>query len=462
VNEATGTSPTRTRLTRAEPAPPVRIVHVGLGNFFRAHQAWYTAHAPDAGDWGIAAFTGRSGALAEALTAQGGLYTLVTRARDCDRLEVIGSVVRAHPGTDHQAWLRYLADPHVRLVTLTVTEAGYVRGGDGGLDLDRAQVREDVEALRRDRTGPVATAPARLVAGFAARRDAAAGPIAVVPCDNLPENGEVASRVVRDLAAAVDETLAGWIDENVSYVTTMVDRITPRTAPEDAETVERETGVRDAAPVVTEPFSEWVLSGSFPGGRPRWEDAGATITDQLAPYEQRKLWLLNGAHSLLAYAGSARGHETVAEAIADPVCHGWVEQWWSEASRHLPQPESDVAAYREALVERFSNPRIRHLLAQIAADGSQKIPVRILPVLRRQRGEGRSFPGAARVIAAWVLHLRSAGAPVSDPHAERFVALASGDLPAAVRRVLAALDDELAEDDVVSAVVAAAKDLDRG
>jgi fructuronate reductase len=463
VNESTGPSPTRTRLTRTEPAPPVRIVHVGLGNFFRAHQAWYTAHAPDAGDWGIAAFTGRSGALAEALTAQDGLYTLVTRARDGDRLEVIGSVVRAYPGTDHQAWLRYVADPHVRIITLTVTEAGYVRGDGGGLDLDRAQVREDVEALRRDRTGPVATAPARLVAGFAARRDAAAGPIAVVPCDNLPENGEVASRVVRDLAAAVDETLAGWIDENVSYVTTMVDRITPRTAPEDAETVERETGVRDAAPVVTEPFSEWVVSGSFPGGRPRWEDAGATITDQLAPYEQRKLWLLNGAHSLLAYAGSARGHETVADAIADPVCRGWVEQWWSEASRHLPQPESDVAAYREALVERFSNPRIRHLLAQIAADGSQKIPVRILPALRRERGEGRRFPGAARVTAAWVLHLRGAGAPVSDPHAERFVALASGDLPAAVRGVLAAFgDDELAEDDVVGAVVAAAKDLHRG
>ena len=152
--------------------------------------------------------------------------------------------------------------------------------------------------------------------------------------------------------------------------------------------------------MLTEPFSEWVLAGEFPGGRPAWEAAGARVVDDVEPFEQRKLWLLNGSHSLLAYAGHVRGHETVAEAIADPVVRGWVEQWWDEAAAHLTLPPSDVAAYREALLERFANPRIRHLLAQIAADGSQKIPVRILPDAAgragRRRGSRRARPGWSR------------------------------------------------------------------
>jgi fructuronate reductase len=444
-------------LERVAPAPPVRIVHVGLGNFFRAHQAWYTAHAPDAADWGIAAFTGRSPQQADALSAQDGLYTLVTRAADGDAFEVVPSLVRAHAAGDHGAWLQYLADPQVAVVTLTVTEAGYRRGADGGLDVAQEQVRADIDTLRADLRARVTTAPGRLVAGLAARRAAGAGPVAVVPCDNLPDNGSVVARVVGDLATGVDDELAAWIAGNVAYVTTMVDRITPQPTAQDRETVATATGVRDRAPVVTEPFAEWVLSGSFPAGRPRWEDAGATFTEQLSAFEQRKLWMLNGSHSLLAYAGSARGHETVAEAIADPACRGWVEDWWAEASSHLTQPAEDVAAYARALLERFSNPRMRHRLDQIAADGSQKLPVRILPVLRRERAAGRGFPGAARVLAAWVLHLRGSGAAVTDAQAEAFIQRAGGELPDAVRSVLSALGgDDLAQDDVVQAVVAAA------
>ncbi|MFP5345687.1 MAG: mannitol dehydrogenase family protein [Actinomycetes bacterium] len=449
-------------LERTGPRPPVRVVHLGLGNFFRAHQAWYTANAPDAADWGIAGFTGRSPKLALDLAAQDGLYTLVTRAEDGDRFDVLSSVVRTHPADDHEAWLRYLADPEVRVVTLTVTEAGYVRGPDGGLDVDRAEVRADVDTLRKDPAALVRTTPGRLVAGLMARREAGGGPVAVVSCDNLPENGQVAGRVVRDLAAALDDDLARWVDDNVSFVTTMVDRITPRTTEEDTRSVAEATGVHDRAPVVTEPFSEWVISGSFPGGRPRWDEAGATITDELQPYEERKLWLLNGSHSLLAYAGSARGHETVAEAIGDPLCERWVQDWWDEASRSLPQPEDQVAAYRQALLERFSNTRMRHLLAQIAADGSQKLPIRILPVLRRQRDGGQGFSGAARVLAAWVLHLRGAGAPVVDPQADTFTSLAKGELDDAVPKVLTALGGpDLAEEDVVQAVLVAARELER-
>ena len=450
------TQPLTRAAGRERPAPPVRVVHLGLGNFFRAHQAWYTERAPDAGEWGIAAFTGRRPDLADALNPQEGLYTLVIRAGGGDRFEVISSLSRPHPATDHQAWLAYLVSPDVRVVTLTVTEAGYFRAAGGGLDVDHALVRADLETLRADPTGLVQTAPGRLVAGLSARCRADAGPIAVVPCDNLPGNGAVVARVVRDLAELVDPTLAAWMADSVSTVTTVVDRITPRTTPGDVELVAARTGVDDRAPVVTEPFSEWVLSGAFPGGRPQWEDAGATFSDDVTPYEQRKLWLLNGGHSLLAYAGSALGHQSVSEAVADDRCRAWLDQWWSEASAHLSLPAGDVAAYRAALLERFANPHIRHRLDQIAADGSQKLPVRILPVLRLERSAGRLPEGAVRVLAAWICHLRGAGAPVHDPRAEDLTSAAAGPLAEAVRRILVTLDRAVGEDDEVVAAVAAA------
>jgi fructuronate reductase len=451
--------PTLGELSRAaghgRPAAPARLVHLGLGNFFRAHQAWYTDRAPDAGDWGIAAFSGRRAELADTLNGQEGLYTLITRAADADRFDVLSSISRAHAGADHEAWLGYLASPNVRAVTITVTEAGYVRGADGGLDRDRPQVQDDVETLRRDLTAVVGTAPARLVAGCAARRRSDGGPLTVVSCDNLPGNGAVVARVVRDLAELVDRDLADWIAGSVSYVTTMVDRITPRTTPEDLRTVVEATGLHDSCPVGTEPFSEWVLSGSFPGGRPGWDAAGATITDDIEPYEHRKLWLLNGGHSLLAYAGSILGHQTVAEAVADETCRGWLEEWWSEASRYLSLPAANIAAYREALLDRFANPRMHHRLAQIAADGSQKLPIRVLPTMRQERAAGHLPSGATRVLAAWVCHLRGAGAPVSDAHADQVVPLADGPLPQAVPRVLGALDPALADDgELIAAVVA--------
>jgi fructuronate reductase len=445
------------RLSRAaghgRPEAPVRLAHLGLGNFFRAHAAWYTEHAPDADGWGFAAFTGRSATASDALTAQDALYTLVTRAADGDHFELVSSISRAHAATDHAAWLAAFATPELAAVTITVTEAGYLRDADGGLDLAHPDVRADLESLRRDPTERVRTAPGRLLAGLVARRTADAGPIALVPCDNIPGNGEIVARVVRDLAEQVEPDLGGWLDGQLSVVTTMVDRITPRTTPEDLAAVREATGFDDASPVVTEPFHEWVLSGAFPAGRPRWEDAGVTFADDVEPFEHRKLWLLNGAHSLLAYAGSIRRHETVDEAVADDTCRAWVEQWWDEAAAHLPQPQADVAAYRAALFERFANERMRDRLDRIAADGSQKLPIRIVPVLRAERQAGRVPAGATRALAAWVCHLRGLGAPVNDPRADELVGLAAGALREAVPRVLAALDAALSEDaDVVAAV----------
>lgn len=467
------------------PPAPVRLLHLGLGNFFRSHQAWYTQRAGDRSDgatprdlasqeqgsavvprderWGIAAFSGRAGSsLVQRLAAQGARYTLVVRGWRADQFEVVDALSVVHDAAEHMAWLDYFRSPGLAAVTTTVTEAGYLRTAGGGLDVDHELVRADIEVLRRDRGAAVRTVPGRLVAGFAARRESGAGPIALVPCDNLPDNGTSALQVVLDFAELVEADLRAWIAGSVAPVTTVVDRITPAAEPEDAAIVARGTGVRDACPVIAEPFSEWVLSGAFPVGRPRWEDVGAVLTDDPQPFAQRKLWLLNGAHSIFAYAGSALGHLTVADAAADATCREWVQQWWSEASGHIAQPAADLDTYRGALLARFGNPRIGHRLSQVAADGSAKLPVRFLPVIRAERAAGRLPEGALRALASWVRHLRGHGAPVTDVRARELVALAAGPLSGAVPRVLSVLDPALAEDSaIVAAVRALCADLRR-
>ncbi len=455
------------RLTRAQAgasaAPPVRIVHLGVGNFHRAHQAWYTAHAPDADQWGIAAFTGRRPEMAEALAPQDGLYTLITRRSDGDAFEVIGSLVAVHAASDHDQYLDYLGRPELAIVTITVTEAGYVQGPDRGLDAGRDIIVADVAALRADARSGVTSLPAKLVAGLLARRAAGAAAITLLSCDNLPENGAVTRTVVLDLADLVDDTLGQWIDQHVDFATSMVDRITPATTEADRSIVAQSQGYIDAYPVPTEPFSEWVVAGAFPAGRPRWEDAGAQIVEDVVPFEQRKLRLLNASHSLLAYAASVRGHETIDEAIADPDCRGWVEALWDEAGRHLPLPADAVTDYRAALLSRYTNQRVRHRLAQIAGDGSIKLPVRILPTLNAERDAGRIPLGCAITLAAWVLHLRGAGAPLNDPGADAAVqAATAGDLSEAIPAVLNLIQPGLGDDTAfVTAVIAGAEEVRR-
>jgi fructuronate reductase len=424
------------RLNRAagdgRPIAPIRIVHLGLGQFFRAHVAWYTDAAPDADEWGIAAFTGRSSERADVLVPQEGLYTLIVRHPGGDEATVISSISAALPGADVEAFVAAVARPEVAIITLTVTEAGY------------AMVSADTSPSE-----VALTVPGRLVAGLGARRAAGSGPLAIVPCDNLPDNGGRIEAAIRDLAGRIDPTLVGWIEANVSFVTTMVDRITPSEGPDDAAAAAALTGRVDAAPVVTEPFSEWVLSGDFPAGRPQWEAAGAQFVDDVAPFEQRKLWLLNGGHSLMAYLGSARGHITVDQAAADPVVLRMVEAWWDEAARHLTIPAADILAARAALVDRWANPHIRHRLAQIAMDGSQKLPVRVSTVMRAERAAGRLPVGGVAIVAAWINHLRGVGAPVADVDAANVVALASGAVPGpdgAAARIVAYLTPELGGD----------------
>ncbi|GAA2704158.1 mannitol dehydrogenase [Actinoplanes palleronii] len=389
------------------PVPPERIVHLGLGAFHRAHQAWYTAHATDAADWGIVAFTGRSPQLADRLAAQQGVYTLVERGTGGDRHEAIGSIVRAEPGSDVGAFVTAVAHPRTAILTLTVTEAAYRFAPGGGLDLSDPAVSADIDLFRNlsrvrteHRLAYPTTVLGRTLLGLRARHRAAAPPLAIVPCDNLAANGDVVRRALETFAAQVSPALRDWLPTGVRVVSTSVDRITPRVTVQETGRVKEATGWRDEVPVVTEPFADWVLAGDFPAGRPAWDSAGARFVAEIGPWETRKLWLLNGAHSLLAATGPLRGHTTVAQAFADPSCRAAVEALWDEASRHLPDLALDD--YRTALAERFANPRIEHHLAQIAEDSLTKLRLRIVPVARRERRAGRPATACAVAVGAWI------------------------------------------------------------
>ena len=361
-----------TLLTRAAtslPVVPVGIVHLGVGVFHRAHQAWYTDQVDTDRRWGIAGFTGRTPDVAELLTRQEGLYTLIERG-DHDRGGIVGALSSVTDGANVEALATAVAAPTTKVVTLTISEAGYTAWG----------------------------VPGRLLKALDARRHADAGPIAIVPCDNLPAVGTHLAELLHRMA---DAPLATWMSENVSFVSTSVDRITPATTPADRGVAEKLTGFEDDAPVVTEPFHNWILSGTFPGGRPEWQNAGALFVDDIVPYEQRKLWLLNAGHSTLSYLGFSLGLQTVAEAIENEYCRTAVENLWAEASRHLPS-EVDVAGYCAQLVERWRNPRIAHSLGKIAQDGLEKLRVRVVPVALLERAAGRDAAACATTIAAWM------------------------------------------------------------
>jgi fructuronate reductase len=448
-------------------------VHLGLGAFHRAHQAWYTAHADPDREWGIAAFTGRSPEAATTLARQDDVYTLLTRGAEGDHVETIETIVAAHDGGDTDALREYLGRPEVTVVTLTVTEKGYRRKPDGRLDTADSDVVADISALagalstRADDApgtiddGTLRTMPARLLWALDARRRALPeDTITVIPCDNLDDNGSALRAVLGDLASLTSPALGAWIDAQVDVVSTSVDRITPRTTADDSDTVAARGGIRDEALVVTEPFHSWILSGRIRADRPRWEDAGASIVNDIEPFERRKLWMLNGAHSLLASDGILRGHETVAEAIADPECAALVRDLWDLAQRRLDAGADRAGvdlylpAYRAALLERFANPAIVHRLRQIAADGSLKLRARIVEPVRRARADGETGAAGIAAIAAWarfVIAEVHAGRPLDDVAAEELAARASAVDPH--RALLDLLAPDLAADPAVLGVL---------
>ncbi|MFE6996215.1 mannitol dehydrogenase family protein [Microbacterium sp. NPDC057659] len=380
------------------------VVHMGVGAFHRAHQAWYTQRAPhDGTPWGIVAFTGRSPDQARLLQRSGCRYTLVTRGADGDDFTRVRSIRSVHDGADRTAWLSAMAHPRTHVVTMTVTESGYRTDRLGRLDLTDPQVAADLHRVHAGTDAPVATAPVRLAVGLDSRRRAGAGPLTVISCDNLAGNGEVARRVVLAAAAEMDAALPRWIDENVAFRSSMVDRITPRTRPQDVDEVERATGIRDEATVVAEPFSEWVIEQDFAAPAPDWPGAGARPAADLAPFEQRKLRILNGAHSLLAYRGILAGHRDVAAAFADPAIRDAVEAYWRVAGPSCLLAADEVEESIAATRTRFANPRIRHELTQISADGERKLRERILPVLAHAILAGDDTSAPAGAVAAWLV-----------------------------------------------------------
>jgi fructuronate reductase len=422
-----------TRRSHPVPAWPVRSVHLGLGAFHRAHQAWYHAAAGDG--WGIAAVSPRTSDVVGRLGDQDGLYTLVVRRVTDDDTEVVGSISQVLGGAD-PAWAGHLARPEVGVVTLTVTEAGY---------------RPDSPLL------------VALVTGLDRRRRAGGGGLALVSCDNLAGNGAVLEAAVKERARHTDPGLVAFIDEACSFPSTVVDRITPAPTGADVAEVARITGWDDRAPVVTEAWHEWVLEDRFPGGRPAWERGGAVFVPDVAPFERRKLRVLNAGHSLLAYEGAPRGHRWVHQAVADPVVLGRLRAFWTEATTYLePVAGSPWAGYTAGVEARWANARLPHALAQIGADGSLKLHQRVVPTVRAARSAGVLPTASIELLGAWVAHLRSPAFPLAE-RTECPARAAAGPWPDAVRRVLELLDGGLGEDaELVRAVGDAAAERQAG
>jgi fructuronate reductase len=392
------------------------IVHLGVGAFHRAHQAVYTeeAMAAGGGDWGIVEVAPRSAAIVSALVAQDLLYSVTTLGPSSSSTRVVGAVSAAlqAPAAPDDV-IAYLADPRVRVVTLTVTEKGY------RLDPATGQVLWD-DDLRADLTTdrPPRTVPGLLIRGLRARQRADAGPIALVSCDNLPSNGERLSGLVTRTAGSLLE----WVRESVTFPGTMVDRIVPATTPGLLATAASALGARDEAAVCGEPYAQWVIEDAFPAGRPAWELAGAVLTGDARPWERLKLRALNGVHSAIAYLGAVAGCPTIASALALPGLATTLRSFIADevAPSFDPPPGTDVVAYGESVLTRFSNPAMGHRTLQVAMDGTQKLPQRVLQTVAARRAAGAEPRWGALVVAAWMRFVQGRAddgraLPLDDP-----------------------------------------------
>ena len=428
------------------------IVHLGLGAFHRAHQAVLADAALRAGDlrWGITGASLRSPATRDALAPQDGLYALDVRGA-CDRYSVIGSVTRILVAPeDPGALLAALAHPATRIVGLTVTEKAYcLDPATGALDTAHPDIRHDLAHPEAPRS-----APGILVAALARRHRAGLPPPTLLSCDNLAHNGATLSRLLAQLAACMAPEAAGWIRDEVACPDTMVDRIVPATTDADRARVSAALGLDDAWPVVAEPFLQWVVEDRFTAGRPEWEAHGATMVRDVAPFEAMKLRLLNAAHSAIAYLGLLAGHATVADAVRDPALAAYVRGLMRDAAVTLRLPAgTDAAAYQAALMARFANPALQHRTAQIAMDGSQKLPPRLLGAMRDRLDAGLPVARHAMAVAAWMQH--AATGAVQDPRAEELARLVRGGGPAALLDLAAVFGGLAARPAARAAILAA-------
>jgi len=423
----TAATPQYDRTTRG-----VGIVHLGLGAFHKAHQAFYTdaAMAAQGGDWKIIGVSMRNEQIATDFNAQDGLFTLLVKGADGAKAEIIGSIDHALCArTQAEQVLEALCDENTRVVTTTVTEKGYgIDRTTGGVDPTNPVIAQD---LTRD-TAPVGVI-GLIGTALERRRSAGIAPFTVLCCDNLPDNGTFLRGGLVDFANRSDPDFGQWIADHVVCPSSMVDRITPAQT-DDTRALARElTGSDDALAIETEPFHQWVIEDNFPTGRPAWDAAGAIFTDDVAAFEKMKLRLLNGSHSLIAYMGQLMGKTYVRDVLADPQLEAIVRRHLQQAAATLPPlADIDVPHYCDALIERFRNPSIAHETLQIAADGSEKLPQRIFAPALDAIAINGSIDSFAFTTALWMWYCKgngSLGRDLNDPRAELLRSAAQADTP---------------------------------
>jgi fructuronate reductase len=420
------------------------ILHLGIGAFHRAHQAWYTdaAMAASGGAWGIVGASLRAAGMRDGLVAQDCLYTLAEKGAAGTRYRVIGAVRDVVFAPDDPARLpRLIADPAIRIVTLTVTEKGYCHDpASGKLNLAHLDIVHDLAHP----VAPVSTIGI-LVAGLMQRHRAGGAPITLQTCDNLPHNGATLRGIVLEFAAHADDETAKWIEREVAFPNSMVDRIVPAATDDLIRETEAALGVHDAAPVQAEPFSQWVIEDTFAAGRPAWEKVGAEFVADVAPYEEMKLRLLNGSHSMLAYLGYLGGFEYIWQVMREADYVTLMRDMMREevAPTLALAGKYDLDAYQASIVERFANPALLHRCEQITMDGSQKLPQRLLGTVRANLAAGRPLRRLALAVAAWMRFVagvdeQGKAIPVRDPLADVLKARASaaGGDPQAIANAL--------------------------
>ncbi|WP_409526403.1 mannitol dehydrogenase family protein [Nitrincola sp. MINF-07-Sa-05] len=403
----------------------IGMVHIGVGGFHRAHQAIYTEQLLNLGhatQWRICGAGVRSAdkAMKDALAAQDYLYTLCELDEsDNTAIQIVGAIADfLLVDEDHQALLDRLSSPDTRIVSLTVTEGGYFTDDSSG------EFKTSDPAIVRDLENP--TSPMTMVGliaeGLFRRRAAGIKPFTVMSCDNLPHNGDVARKAVLSYAALRDKALHDWINAEVSFPNGMVDRITPMTSDQHRQQLEARTGIIDAWPVVAEPFLQWVLEDKFCNGRPEWERVGVQFTDDVTPYEEMKIGLLNGGHLAMTFLGTLLGYEYAHEVMADELLSNYVRDYMDKDVTPLLSdvPGIDLSEYKDTLIQRFSNRAICDQLTRICSDAAAKFPKFVLPTLRGQIKRGMPLDRTALIIAAWTHYLQGvdeAGReyPILDP-----------------------------------------------
>ncbi len=432
----------------------VGIVHIGLGAFHKAHQAYYTdvALGQAGGDWKIAAVSLRSTQLAEQLNEQHGLFTLITRSDEQSTARIIGSIDSALSAKQSpDELMALLCDKSVRVVTVTVTEKGYgIDRHTQGVDLNDPVIAADLETPSSP-SGLIGY----LVQALDLRRQQNTPPFTVLSCDNLPLNGQFLRAGVLDFASRTNPTLCQWIATQVAFPCSMVDRITPAPTPETHKLATELTSTTDLAAVTSEPFHQWVIEDHFPTGRPAWELAGAIFTDDVSAFETMKLRMLNGAHSMMAYAGHLSGHRYIRDVMKDDVLVQLVRQHMQHSALSVNAPQGiDLAVYADQLADRFTNTAIAHETIQIAMDGSQKMPQRIFEPCLDAIKHNRSIRPFALATALWIRFCSGktdAGEtyPVNDPLSDALMAAVTDSEStktkvAAVHQLIGVVPDELA------------------